>query len=83
MRCWISRTAATACLVSLGVLAGCSDSATVPADAPEGHTVMKEGVPHKSGLKNPQENCSACHGANLGGGTNGEPSCYLCHGKKW
>jgi hypothetical protein len=70
-------------LVCLALTAGCSDSSTVPADAPEGHTVMKSGVPHKPGLKDPQVNCSACHGAALGGGDNGEPSCFLCHGQKW
>ncbi len=68
-------------LVCLGI--GCSDSATVPADAPEGHTVMKDGVPHKPGLNDPVANCATCHGADLRGGANGEPSCFSCHGQKW
>ena len=71
----------TALLV--GVVLGCSDSSTVPADAPEGHTVMKDGVPHRTGLKDPLVNCSICHGATLQGGSNGEPSCFRCHGQKW
>ena len=61
---------------------GCSDT-TVPADAPEGHTVMKDGAAHKPGLNDPQTNCVACHGATLEGGADGEPSCFTCHGKKW
>ena len=27
------------------------------------------------------DNCAACHGADLRGGANGEPSCFLCHGQ--
>ena len=61
----------------------CSDSATVPEDAPEGHTVMEGGVPHQAGLNNPEVNCVACHGADLKGGDAGQPSCFTCHGKKW
>lgn len=65
------------------VAAACSDSATVPADAPEGHTVMKEGVAHAPGLNNPVAACGQCHGADLRGGNAGQPSCYSCHGQKW
>ena len=64
------------------VLHGCSDEA-VPADAPDGHTVMKDGVPHASGLNDPETNCATCHGATLEGGANGEPSCFSCHGREW
>lgn len=64
-------------------LQGCSDSSTAPADAPEGHTVLKSGVPHAPGLNNPQVNCTTCHGANLQGGAEGQPSCTSCHGVRW
>jgi hypothetical protein len=70
-------------LLLLLSLAGCSDSSTAPADAPEGHTVLKSGVPHAVGLNNPNQNCTTCHGATLQGGTSGQPSCFSCHGKKW
>ena len=61
----------------------CSNSTTVPEDAPEGHTVVKGGVAHASGLNNPMANCATCHGADLRGGNQGEPSCFNCHGQKW
>lgn len=73
---------AVLCLGSL--LAGCGgDDPTIPADAPDGHTVSQHGVPHMPGLHDPLDNCAACHGALLRGGDSGEPSCYSCHGKKW
>jgi len=66
----------------LGFL-GCSDSSTAPADAPEGHTVRRGGVAHATGLSNPLANCTTCHGPDLRGGPNGQPSCFSCHGQKW
>jgi len=68
--------------LSTGTLA-CSDSSTGPSDAPEGHTVFKSGVAHAPGLNNPLQNCTTCHGANLQGGADGQPSCTSCHGVKW
>ena len=68
--------------VGLGPLA-CSDSSTVPEDAPEGHTVVKDGVAHAQGLNDPLQNCKGCHGTNLQGGSSGQPSCTTCHGVKW
>lgn len=65
-----------------GGLSAC-DSNTAPADAPEGHTVIKDGVAHAPGLNSPQANCATCHGADLRGGEAGEPSCFRCHGQKW
>jgi hypothetical protein len=70
-------------LLSSLFLAGCSDSSTVPDDAPEGHTLMKGGAAHASGLNNPTQNCTSCHGIDLRGGPSGQPSCFLCHGEKW
>ena len=64
-------------------VSACSGSTTVPEDAPEGHTVMKGGAAHASGLNNPTVNCTACHGADLKGGDAGQPSCFTCHGAKW
>jgi cytochrome c553 len=60
----------------------CSDS-TAPADAPANHTVNRDGRWHAPGLNQPEGVCTACHGADLRGGTDGQPSCYSCHGKKW
>ncbi len=63
-------------------LAVCSDSAA-PADAPPGHTVIRDGVAHAPGLADPEAHCTACHGADLAGGSGGQPSCFSCHGRKW
>ena len=66
---------------------GCSDDDddefTGPSNAPASHTVSKDGVRHLPGLDDPETNCVACHGADLRGGGNGEPSCFTCHGQKW
>ncbi len=78
----VSMAAALPLLLLLSV-ASCSDSSTAPADAPEGHTVLKSGVPHAPGLTNPTQNCATCHGATLQGGASGQPSCFSCHGQKW
>jgi hypothetical protein len=64
-------------------VASCGDDPTAPEDAPEGHTVVVDGVTHAPGLQNPAANCVECHGAQLTGGTDGEPSCFSCHGQKW
>lgn len=75
-------------LASLFVLAaglgGCGeDDPTLPPDAPEGHTVNQDGVAHMPGLADPLAVCTECHGADLRGGAEGQPSCYACHGRKW
>jgi cytochrome c553 len=77
---WVTPLLAAVALMA--PLQGCSDS-TALADAPEGHTALKGGVPHMPGFNNPLQNCTACHGANLQGGTEGQPSCTRCHGVKW
>ena len=73
----------TILLVLGALLVACGDSPTAPANVPEDHTVVKDGVFHAPGLNSPEGTCSACHGADLMGGTNGQPSCFSCHGKKW
>ena len=66
------------------VTAGCSDDdAAGPDDTPDNHTVLRSGVAHGVGLNDPMQNCTACHGADLRGGAQGEPSCFSCHGQKW
>ena len=74
-------------LVALVAVAplGCDDDdeVTGPSNAPANHTVSQEGVRHLPGLRDPAANCVACHGADLRGGNNGEPSCFTCHGQKW
>jgi len=75
-------------LVALVAVAplGCDDDdegPTGPSNAPASHTVSQEGVRHLPGLNDPAANCVACHGADLRGGNNGEPSCFTCHGQKW
>lgn len=64
-------------------LGSCSDSSTSPDNAPEGHTVRVGGANHAPGLNNPLANCTQCHGADLRGGGDGQPSCFTCHGQKW
>jgi len=49
---------------------------------PDDHTISKEGVMHKPGLSDPEENCASCHGSELRGSETA-PSCYECHGKEW
>lgn len=70
-------------LLLLMATPGCSDDSSTPEDAPEGHTVIKDGVGHAPGLDTPLENCTTCHGSNLQGGSAGQPSCTSCHGVKW
>lgn len=73
-------------LLLLGVVLGaaaCADSVTAPENVPADHTVRQGRAFHRSGLSNPTVNCTSCHGADLRGGTNGEPSCFSCHGRKW
>ena len=72
MRQTLARTLLSALLVSLPLLAACSD------DDGGGHDVNKNGVGHKAGLEDPLRNCTECHGATLNGGRG--PSCYSCHG---
>lgn len=52
------------------------------SDVPEDHDVNKGGTMHKTGLTDPENNCTACHGINLTGSGN-VPSCFNCHGRNW
>ena len=64
--------------------AGCDREPLVSADIPPlDHTVSLEGADHMPGLDDPVANCRDCHGSELRGGENGEPSCFVCHGPVW
>lgn len=77
------RLALTVCAV-LGLALACESSeSTLPENAPPGHTVNQDGVAHMPGLNDPVQNCTACHGDDLMGGDDGQPSCFSCHGQKW
>jgi len=47
------------------------------------HNQREDGVYHASNPCTPFNDCVQCHGSDLRGGPNGEPSCYRCHGAKW
>ncbi len=47
------------------------------------HATMFGGVMHAVNPCAPLASCILCHGSSLGGGPNGEPSCYSCHGDRW
>lgn len=59
---------------------GTTDKTT--SETPSDHNVNEHGVMHKSGLRDPENNCVGCHGSDLRGGDSA-PSCYSCHNKKW
>ena len=71
-------------VLALGGNIACTDDDPAgPSNAPANHTVINDGVPHAPGLNDPTQNCTSCHGADLRGGPNGQPSCFACHGQKW
>ncbi len=77
-------------LVAGLLLTGCGTTDTLPADPagdsnelPASHTDLEGGVAHMPGKSNPTTNCVSCHGQDLRGGDDGEPSCYSCHGRVW
>ena len=58
-------------------------AAEVSAGPPSDHTKAKHGVLHRPGAKHPfEQGCPACHGADLSG-SDGSPSCFKCHGRRW
>ncbi len=72
------------CLALAAVPIGCDDDDPIrPSDSPADHTVNKDGIGHAPGLEDPGVNCTDCHGADLSGGDNNEPSCFACHGQEW
>lgn len=79
------RVVAAFALLLLMAAGACGDgpSGVGPDEAPEGHTRRIDGVPHAPGLQTPETSCAACHGADLRGGDQGEPSCFSCHGRTW
>ena len=79
------RTLASAAVILLASVAtACApDNPTLPENAPPSHTVVKGGVAHMDGLYEPTQNCARCHGHQLTGGPDGEPSCYECHDRVW
>lgn len=75
-----------ASLIAASLIAGCGGDegpAAPDFEPPADHTVRQGGAFHAPGLTDPFANCAECHGADLRGGANGEPSCLLCHGRTW
>ena len=70
-------------LGAAGSIACTDDDRAGPTNAPPSHTVIQDGVPHAPGLNDPMQNCTSCHGSDLRGGADGQPSCFTCHGQKW
>jgi hypothetical protein len=60
----------------------CSDKSQ-PIRNIRGHTQIIQGVSHGVPASRPLRYCKNCHGTNLAGGSNLEPSCYQCHGRNW
>lgn len=78
--------AAAFAVAILAASAACSDGyGTSGPDfmPPADHTVRRGGFLHAPGATEPLANCAECHGADLMGGADGEPSCYRCHGAVW
>ena len=69
-------------LVFFQMMFGCSLSEPEPREL-RGHTTIVEGIPHGGMLHRGARYCTHCHGANLTGGIEGQPSCYRCHGENW
>lgn len=64
------------------LLCGCS-----PDDADSrnisGHFTSMKGVFHGEPKEFAERYCETCHGTNLTGGTELQPSCFQCHGRTW
>jgi len=70
-------------ILLLSFLVCCESEEDYPDyNPPSDHTVSKDGVMHRSGLSDPTQNCTTCHGNDLTGGTS-QVSCYECHGQEW
>ena len=70
-------------LVAFVPLAGCDDDDPTPSPTtPASHTVSQDGIRHMPGLRDPENECTTCHGADLRGDGDA-PSCFACHGREW
>ena len=69
-------------IISMSLLLSCESNVESNYNPPDDHTLSKDGIKHKSGLKSAADNCVECHGDDLRGGS-AAVSCYECHGKKW
>ncbi len=69
------------CFILLG-LYSCQDIEREPRRV-RGHTVVLNGISHGIGLNHAPRYCHGCHGPELVGGMDLEPSCYTCHGRNW
>lgn len=47
------------------------------------HTSDHHGVAHGEPVRKAARYCQHCHGLQLAGGDQGEPSCFQCHGMRW
>ena len=54
-----------------------------PARSIRAHTTIHADIAHAEPAIKAEHYCVNCHGKNLMGGANFEPSCYQCHGKNW
>jgi len=48
-----------------------------------GHHDLIAGIMHAYPAAKAPRYCKDCHGSQLVGGANAEPSCYKCHGEHW
>jgi len=80
---WLSGSWSFLLIFLLFISVSCESEEGYPQyNPPSDHTISKDGVMHKSGLSDPAQNCTDCHGDDLRGGTS-LVSCYECHGKEW
>ncbi len=70
-------------LVALAfVLIGCSVEKPQTVEI-RGHFLDYDGVAHAAPANKALRYCVQCHGNQLEGGINDEPSCLKCHGENW
>ena len=64
-------------------IGGCSLEEKGRSSDLRAHDDLIQGVSHARSSLNGPRYCKSCHGLGLQGGTNGEPSCFQCHGENW
>ncbi|SMF05458.1 hypothetical protein [Pseudobacteriovorax antillogorgiicola] len=69
-------------MLILGSLSGCSLESEGLRSI-RAHSYGFLGIAHAVPMKKAERYCQYCHGENLVGGDQGEPSCYQCHGRRW